>query len=442
VILKPGLFSQRSLNVERWLRTVPVTAVALLASAAVHANAQRKIPNPCTSGPGSAALLASTNRLGLIDLHFANAQGAVVTYFECVDGQAKRLGERVLSDHEMTGMSPATWWRCGRLTRNFAATTTLPGGERVHGTTNVRTRSCAHRFRLDLPRQLAPGRWARVRVVDRWRIGGVRARMCIVSPRGHRACSSLPLITAEVVTRRFRVTMAGRWHVELRVPRQRIRATVAVGVPRGSSKAALPTVLATGDSMMQGVESFLSDELRGLATVVSDVRPGLPISGSNRWAPIAASQAARLQASTTVVSIGGSEGLSMRTPAGQQHGCCDEPWVAEYARRVRRMMLSYGRRGRIVWLTIPAPRDPRRVPIVDAVNAAIVRASHGLDRVRILRIDLLFSPRGYRANMRYRGRTVRVRAPDGVHLNVTGTKIAARAVAQHVRNPRRALIAR
>ena len=53
----------------------------------------------------------------------------------------------------------------------------------------------------------------------------------------------------------------------------------------------------------------------------------------------------------------------------------------------------------------------------------------------VLRADLIFSPNGYRDVMRYRGAKVRVREPDGVHLNVAGTAIAATAIARVLGEP-------
>ena len=81
------------------------------------------------------------------------------------------------------------------------------------------------------------------------------------------------------------------------------------------------------------------------------------------------------------------------------------------------------------------------MPIVAAVNSAIVRAATDFKRVRVLRMDLLFTPMGYRESMRYRGRDVRVREGDGIHLNVAGTAIAARAVAQALRETKGACAA-
>ncbi|MGH2944155.1 MAG: hypothetical protein ACRDLN_15420, partial [Solirubrobacteraceae bacterium] len=118
---------------------------------------------------------------------------------------------------------------------------------------------------------------------------------------------------------------------------------------------------------------------------------------------------------------------------GAAHACSGPDWVDEYGRRVRSMMLTYRRRGRgrVVWLTLPIPRGSRAM--TDAVNLAVLRAARGLQRVTVLRIDLFFSPSGFREVMRYRGRNVRVRERDGIHLNIAGTAIAAKLVAAELR---------
>jgi hypothetical protein len=99
------------------------------------------------------------------------------------------------------------------------------------------------------------------------------------------------------------------------------------------------------------------------------------------------------------------------------------------------MMQTYlrGGRGRVLWLTLPLPRDQRRVAIFSAVNRAIMRAGAGLAGVAILRMDLLFSPRGYQEAITYRGHEVDVREPDGIHLNVSGAAIAAATIIRALR---------
>jgi hypothetical protein len=390
--------------------------------------------NPCGHGLATALLSPATNRTGLIDLYYFRPLGLPVTFFECVGDRPHRLGELASAPgSDRTILHAATSWACGRLTRHFAATTTAAGGQILLGTASARTVSCARRFALDVPREVTRGRLARVRVVDRWGIGGIRTRLCLTSPDAKRTCRVLAFAKAVgVVNRRFRVHTRGRWHVELQVRKYRVRDSIAVGVHSVVSHKMLPTVLATGDSTMQGVESFLSDELGAKATVVSDARPGLSISGSNDWAPIAASQAAALHPDVTVLSIGANEGLPMRAADGAVRECCDAAWSSEYERRMRTTMLTYARglMGRVFVFTIPAPRDPGRARINSAVNAAIVRAARGLAGVHVLRMDLLFSPHGFREVIRYGGQDIDVREADGTHLNVSGTAIEARIVAR------------
>ena len=123
------------------------------------------------------------------------------------------------------------------------------------------------------------------------------------------------------------------------------------------------------------------------------------------------------------------------TAFGVLQACCGAPWIVEYANRVRAIMQTYlrGGRARVVWLTPPEPRYGPRAEITHAVNVAVERAAIGLKGLKVLRIDRMFSPDGYRDVITYRGREVRVRESDGVHLNVAGTALAAKAVAQAIR---------
>jgi hypothetical protein len=376
----------------------------------------------------------STNRTGLVDLFFFNARGAPVTYYECAGGRAYRLGVRSMADAATTPMLGATQWRCDRLSRYFAATVTLPDGSPQRGLTSVRTMSCARRFALEVPRRIAPGQEARVRVVDRWGIGAIHTRLCLTPPGGRPDCRTLAFAPAAgVAGRRFRPGIRGEWGVDLQVRRYHVRASVAVGVGSVAAKVA-PTVLATGDSTMQGVDSFLADDLGDAATVVSDVHPGSGISRID-WPAFAAAQVARLRPATTVISLGAAEGLPMRSPNGSTRVCCGEEWVAEYSRRVRETMLIYRRHGRarVFYLTIAEPREAANQRVIDAVNQAIIRAGAGLAGVSVLRNDLLLSPHGYQEVIRYQGRDVDVREPDGLHLNVSGTAIEASEAAAAVR---------
>jgi hypothetical protein len=415
-----------------------IATLAVVAAGALGASGASPAPaaNPCSPAPVTARLSTNIARPGVISLLFVDAEGSPVTYFECAGDRALPLGSNSAPPGMLTILVPATTWRCDRLVRRFAATAPLADGSVARGAASVRTTSCAKRFELGVPRRVAPGGAARVRIVDRWAIGDVRTSLCIGAPRARLVCRRLAFAQgARLALRQFRPAARGRWRVELRVAGHRVRASIAVGVRGFAPKAAPPAVLVTGDSSMQGIDSFLADELGDAATVVSDVRPGAGISAANAWWPIAKAQAARVRPRSTVISLGSNEGFPMRAADGASHACCDAAWIGEYERRVRKAMSFYaaGGRGRVYWLTIPAPRDERRVPIVAAVNTAILKAAAGFAGARALRMDLLFSPDGYRDVIRYEGHDVHVREPDGVHLDVAGTRIAAEAVARALR---------
>jgi len=390
----------------------------------------------CNVGPITNFLAADTTQEGVITLHFFGARGARVEFFECVNGRRRPLGALASAPGTATILRDATTWFCSRPARRFVARATLPDGSRAAGAYDVRTGSCASRFELSVPRRVAPGRLARVRIVDRWAIGAITPRLCITPPGERRTCRKTRLARAvTVVTRRFRARTRGGWRVELQVRSHRIRRSVAVGAVTTTPKAP-ESVLTTGDSTMQGIDGFLGDELGDTAIVHSDVRPGSAISKAD-WPRIAAAQVRRRRPTAAVVSLGVNDGFPMKTPAGTTRECCGVPWLAEYARRVRHIMRIYRRsgRGRVVWLTLPLPRAGRHTAVITAVNAAIVRAGRDMTGVTVLRMDRLFSPNGFTETIRYRGRDVRIRTADGIHLNVSGTAIAAKVIAAALRKP-------
>ena len=396
------------------------------------------------AGPASAqepttAFAADTTQAGVISLLFWGAQGAEVQFFERVGDRREAVGRARAAAGAVTALKDATTWSCVRLERRFEARVTLPDGSTARGAYGVRTPSCAQRFRVEAPRRVSPGRLARVRVVDRWNIGGIRPKLCITPPEGRRACKTVKFARAVAVeTRRFRLERRGRWRIELRVRDHRVRRYVAVGGGTEVREVRLPTVLATGDSTMQGIDGYLSDELADDATLRSDVQLGSAISRGDFWTEHATTQTRRLRQRVSVMSIGAAfDGFAMTSPGGAQVECCDEPWVALYAARVRAIMRRYRRAGRarVFWLTPPLPRDPVRLKITTAITLAIERAAAGLQGVKVVRIDQLFSPGGvYTEVIRYRGRDVRVRDADGVHLNISGTAIVAQLLAPAIRD--------
>ncbi len=390
----------------------------------------------CTVGPITNFLAADATNPGVIDLIFFGAQGTSVEFFECVDDKLRPLGTLAGPADQGTQLLEATTWDCARPSRSFTARAILPDGKVVAGAYNVRTGSCASRFDVRVPRRVTAGRVARVRVVDNWGIGDFRPSLCIAPPRGDKFCTVVGFKKAVTIrTRRFRAEFEGRYRIELRVATHRVQRTITVG--SGAAPKPPPVVLTTGDSTMQGIDNFLADELGDDGTVRSDIRIGTGISKSD-WRAITAAQVKRFKPRFTVMSLGVNEGFPMTMPGGVQVECCGAAWLDEYVRRVRAMMAAYRRKGegKVLWLTLPLPRSGPLTATILAVNAAIVRAARDMKGVRVLRMDALFTPTGFADVIRYRGRYIRVRTADGIHLNVSGTAIAAKVIAAAIRKAR------
>ena len=214
-------------------------------------------------------------------------------------------------------------------------------------------------------------------------------------------------------------------------------AIAAFLVPAVPAKAAKPAVLATGDSMIQYVDVALKRQLRKSARVPSDARisTGLSKTSFLNWPRHARAQARRYHPRAVVVFLGANDGFPMR---GRR--CCGTRWRREYARRAGRMMDAYRRQGvrRVYWLLLPQARDGDFRRIYPAVNAGVrLAANRRRKRVRILKLNKVFTPRGrYRDSMRYRGRLIRVRQADGIHLSPAGATIAARFTVRRIRRDR------
>jgi beta-N-acetylhexosaminidase len=281
------------------------------------------------------------------------------------------------------------------------------------------------------------GDGATVRVVDRWGRGGVGGRACLRPPGGADECNDFDIARGRRrALTRFDVPRSGQWTLVLTTRwGQRLRRRVEVR-PRGEPLR----LLATGDSMIQYVDTSLASRLEPGVRVRSDARVSTGISKPFLldWVRHARSQAARYRPDVTVVFIGANDGFPLRRRAGgKKVRCCGRAWIAGYAARAHRMMATYARRGRgqVFWLTLPAARDRQWRRIYPAVNAALRRGARGFgDEIQLVDLGRVFTPHGrFRRTMRRHGRTVVVRQGDGVHLSPAGAGIAAEIIASRLR---------
>jgi lysophospholipase L1-like esterase/antitoxin (DNA-binding transcriptional repressor) of toxin-antitoxin stability system len=371
----------------------------------------------------SLALSADTHERGYIDLRLRSAPGVPVTITEGSEPVAQ-----VTPTEASTRLPRVSTWLCERRARTFTATS----ADGQSTSADVRTPSCARRLVVDAPRGARSGRSVRLRLVDRWRIGGLTARLCVEPPGGPADCRR-KRIGRRGAAARFRALRPGGWRVVARTPYGRAERIVRARKPGGGV-----SLLATGDSMIQIIDGYLKARLgpRGVR-VRSDAHISTGISKPSLldWQAQARRQAAS-RPDVVVMFLGANDGF----PMGDAACCNNEAWIAEYARRAGRMMASYGRggRARIYWLLLPTPRGGFFRETFPAVNAGIRRAAARARRdVRVIDLVEVFTPGGrYRDSMPVNGRLRRVRQGDGVHLNTTGASIAANVIIRTLRRER------
>jgi uncharacterized protein len=213
---------------------------------------------------------------------------------------------------------------------------------------------------------------------------------------------------------------------------------VQLGAPP-ATKRPLQTMLVTGDSLAQPLDLELARRLTAAGVdVIRDPHPGTGISNPVLvdWGQLSAAQVRDHHPQAVVVFIGANEGYPLPGPGGGDLACCGTGWAAAFANRVRQMMNTYRRGGaaRVYWLTIPTPRDPDRQRVEKTVNAAIeVAAQPWASQVRVIDTVPVFTPgEEYRDAMDVDGDEKIVRESDGIHLNDTGSSVAAEVVLDRV----------
>jgi lysophospholipase L1-like esterase len=365
------------------------------------------------------SLSASTRETGYIALRMHAAPGVAVLVQE--EGGPQRSLTPAAAD---TTLKRFATWRCDQRTRTFVAR--QAGSADAHGVVN--TPSCAHRLVLAAPRHARARSAVRLRLRDRWHLGDLAATVCTRAPGARARCR-----TRRPGAFRYRPLRPGRHLLSLQTPWERAGRTL-----RAVNRGGRLTVLATGDSMIQIIDSYLKQRIGSDRTRIrSDARVATGISKPSLldWQAHAREQARRVRPDVTVMFIGANDGFPI---AGAD--CCGQAWIARYAARARRMMRAYARggRGRVYWLLLPAPRGGFFREIFPAVNAALRSAAHGLqDDVRLVDLAQVFTPGGrYRDSMTIGGRTVRVRQKDGIHLNAAGASLAATIVIRGLRRDR------
>jgi len=386
--------------------------------------------------PGTTLLLSTTlGRVGYIGVTITAAPGTSVQLSEQLAAGPTPISVIVVPASGVATLPRALSWRCGQRVRTLVAYT-LPPAVPATAVTTVTTRSCSRRLVAVIGRRAQVGGPIRVRLRDRWGIGGLPLRICVTPPGGRRKCTG--------------------WHLRRGLRRRLVQIPaprpggwlISVGTRYGFTKHAIAWVshpggrirlLAAGDSEMQILDGFLGQDLaRYGVDVTSDARisTGLTNSFFFDWPNHARRQAPTLRPDVTVFFMGANDGFPVAGTDGRPVGCCSAAWSAGYGNLVAEMMRIYlrGNAGRVYWFLLPAPRPANFRAVFDAVNAGIQEAAERYPgRVSLINANAFFTPGNtYRDYMVYHGHGFVIHEPDGVHLSTASDAIDATIVTQRL----------
>jgi lysophospholipase L1-like esterase len=386
--------------------------------------------------PPSVSLALSAQKTGWVAATVSAAPGQVVQLQDVsAGGDPIPLAQATAGADGRATVDRAAAWSCTRG-RTLRAVALNPDGTASAGLTDasITTPSCAGRISVALrPARPRAGRMATVAVADRWRVGDLDVGVCTGEPgRAARTCRTVALKPGALRgAAQFRVKRPGRHPVLVRFAGRKVTATLKV-LPRSRRLS----VLAAGDSMMQILDDDLHRRLaaRGPVRVTNDAHISTGISKPFMfdWVAHAKAMAAKLHPDVSVVFLGANDGFGIGDAA-----CCGGVWQARYAKRAGRMMRAYARggQGTVYWLLLPTPRRPAFRDIYSAVNRALRQAADRFPGVvHVVDLAAVFTPGGrFRQTMTWHGKRVSVRQADGVHLSVTGARIAAEVVIRRMR---------
>ncbi len=420
-------------GVGRVSRTMVCAAVAL--SAACLGTLRHVEAAPADDTAATPALLGVNVAKGYINLGMLAEPGSEVTFYEILDTGPLELGHATTLTPKTEGAKgiasiPAIPWRCDRVIRHFLAREVDKDGKTVEATNDARTPDCKTRFTITAPKRVEPGETFSISVKDRWQIGDQRFRLCIRRPKGGNDCSALTLEpkAIRVSADRKAGNKTGLLDIDLVFAGMHQHQKVGVGVDPPKQAPNLPVVLAAGDSMMEGVDTILAQQLGKRYKVVGQPRPGTGVSKElgKSWTTVAKEQAAKIKPTLTVLLLGGNDAFPMSPGGGQDKiECCSEAWQNEYLRRITIIAEAYLRngRGKLVYCLLPPPKRADLKEAGKAVNNTIRRVALAHPEIQLVPLNEIFGPE-YKETVNGQ----RVRDPDGLHLSLPGQRLAVKAM--------------
>ena len=197
-----------------------------------------------------------------------------------------------------------------------------------------------------------------------------------------------------------------------------------------TKKADGPVVAVVGDSLAVGVGMTMEQRLAKAGgpgcLALGKVSTGL-ISKKYDWEKALAETLARQPISAVVVVLGGND--ANNSIAGKGAGTPE--WHEAYTAKVERFLAIAAKAGvQVMWVGLPAMKDPAYGKRVAAVNAAARAGCAKTAGCRYLEPGDVFTDASgnYVQAKDIGGKTVSLRAGDGVHMTMTGYDLLCRRV--------------
>ena len=200
---------------------------------------------------------------------------------------------------------------------------------------------------------------------------------------------------------------------------------------KGKAKSDGPAVAVVGDSLAVGVGMTMEARLNKAGNVgcrpMGKISTGLISKKKYDWDKELAELLARERISAVVVVLGGND--ANNAIAGKAAGTPE--WNTAYADKAERFLrIAADAQVRVLWVGLPAMKEAAYSKRVAAVNAAAKTACSKVTGCTYMEASDIFTDEAgnYVQAKTIDGKTVSLRAGDGVHMTMTGYDLLCRRV--------------
>lgn len=206
---------------------------------------------------------------------------------------------------------------------------------------------------------------------------------------------------------------------------------------KDAAQATAPSVqvLAVGDSLMGGVAQMLAWRIKrdGRSDMQLIDRHKLSTGLANTrfydWPAQLATLVSEKKPEVVLIMLGANDASMGLRENGKTYAYGSEGWRAAYRQRAMQMItLARADGASVIWIGLPQMAKPEYSAQIQMQNAIYAQVAHEAGIPFIDSASLLADDKGaYAASITEQGKTVSLRAKDGVHLAPRGGDILARA---------------